>query len=287
MNKPAARIDQFFTLHAMRNDRWQVIADLARDWMSSGAKPAELLGLIDELAVVEEFHAIPGRPTVQRLRALVEAGDAQETARLARHVAEVLVIGRGSDLVEQWEAEEDAVASGIVPSVVAAGEAHRPYFEVLFVTAQEAPRWKALADQVRRLRRQGRPVRLRAGLRRFLRGRHLRHRAEPAPGGGGGGRQRAASVPARCAHHSRTPRADGCRHHSRFIRYRAGARHQAHAAGARPLHALGPQRGGDRRRSQGRLSCAASSTRSRSRWNCTCPSSRAWRRATRRPSSTT
>jgi arginine decarboxylase len=153
MNKPAARIDQFFTLHAMRNDRWQVIADLARDWVSSAIKPVELLTLIDELAVVEEFHAIPGHPTVQRLRALVEAGDAQESARLARHVAEVLVIGRGSDLVEQWEAEEDTVASGIVPSVVAAGEPHRPYFEVLFVTAQEAPRWKALADQVRRLRR--------------------------------------------------------------------------------------------------------------------------------------
>src|SRR6478609_7785440 len=114
MAKPAARIDQFFILHAMRNDRWQAITDLAREWAGGAGQPAELAPLVEELAVVEGFHAIPGARTVEKLRALVESGDAEDVARLARHVAEILMVGRGSDLVEQWEAQDDSLASGIV-----------------------------------------------------------------------------------------------------------------------------------------------------------------------------
>ncbi|WP_406857715.1 decarboxylase [Alsobacter sp. KACC 23698] len=153
MATAAPRIDQFFVLHATRNDRWQAVADQAREWCAGGQRPDGLVEAVDELAVLEQFHAIPGSPTVERLRGLIESGDSDEAARLARHVAEVLMLGRGSDLADEWEAEEDAVLADIVPSVVAPGEGRRPYFEVLYVTGQEEPRWKALRSQVRRLRR--------------------------------------------------------------------------------------------------------------------------------------
>lgn len=153
MATSAHRIDQFFVLHASRNDRWQTVAEHAREWRSGGERPSELGSSLEELAAVEQFFAIPGSPTVERLQGLVGSGEAQEAARLAQHISEVLTLGRGSELAEEWESDEDAVAADIVPSVVSPGESKRPYFEVLYVTAQEEPRWKALRSQVRRLRR--------------------------------------------------------------------------------------------------------------------------------------
>ncbi|GGH11213.1 decarboxylase [Alsobacter metallidurans] len=153
MAKTAPRIDQFFVLHATRNDRWQALADQARDWAQDGKLPEGLADAVDELVVIEQFHAIPGAAAVERLRGLVESGEAEEAARLARHVSEILMLGRGSDLADEWEADESAGAVDIMPSIVDPGETRRPYFEVLYVTAQEEPRWKALRGQVRRLRR--------------------------------------------------------------------------------------------------------------------------------------
>ena len=60
------RIDAFFILHAGRADSWRDVTNIASHWKAGTSKREELKTALADLAVLEEFHAVPG-PRIMRL----------------------------------------------------------------------------------------------------------------------------------------------------------------------------------------------------------------------------
>ncbi len=148
------RIDSFFILHAARADRWRAAADVADRWASGEGDRAAVKAALADVLIMEEFHAVPGAKIMRALDQRIEADDAAGTARAVRRISEVILVEADTantlERASEGEGQDDI---DFVPSVLGGGERGRPSFETLFVTAQPANRWPALADEMRRLRR--------------------------------------------------------------------------------------------------------------------------------------
>src|SRR3954454_23960148 len=150
------RIDQFLLMHSARLDNWRDITARAETWQAGEIDRAELDASITAMEAVEGYYAYPGPTLFAALRERIAANDAAGSARLARRFSNALLTrsyrARPSEWALHSERAVDEVADVLPPSLED-GETHRPYCEVLFVSAQPAARWPALAEEVRRLRR--------------------------------------------------------------------------------------------------------------------------------------
>ncbi len=154
--RPTARIDQFLLMHSARFDNWREITGLAEKWQAGAAQRADLDAAVAAMEAVEGYHAYPGPKLFALLRERIAANDADGAARLARRISNALMTRAYRERPSEWdphaEMDVDEVAD-VMPPGLEWSERRRPYCEVLFVSAQPAARWPALADEVRRLRR--------------------------------------------------------------------------------------------------------------------------------------
>ena len=152
----AQRIDQFLLMHSARLDNWREITGLAEKWQAGAAQRADLDAAVGAMEAVEGYHAYPGPKLFALLRERIAANDAGGAARLARRISNGLMTRAYRERPSEWdphaEMDVDEVAD-VMPPGLERSERRRPYCEVLFVSAQPAARWPALADEVRRLRR--------------------------------------------------------------------------------------------------------------------------------------
>lgn len=150
----APRIDQFFLLYATRSDAWRDVVAAAENWANGTSDRDAVRAALDEVAVLEEYHAFPGPHLMSSLRQRIEAGDSAGAALLTKRISEAILTHRDPVELHEWDAESrDGDLPDIVPSVLRRRGAQRPSFETLFVTAQLPSRWPALAEEVRGLRR--------------------------------------------------------------------------------------------------------------------------------------
>ena len=148
------RIDAFFVLHAARADRWRAAADVADQWANGTSNRAAVKAALADLVIMEGFHAVPGAGIMRALDQRIESDDAAGTARAVRRISEAILMNADTaNTLERVDEGDGGDAVDFVPSVLGGGERGRPSFETLFVTAQPASRWPALADEMRRLRR--------------------------------------------------------------------------------------------------------------------------------------
>src|SRR4051794_14598568 len=124
------------TVWQSRVDRWSSIADLAKQLSDAGTpaqagepRARELGGLLDLVAPVESYWAVPGARRVAELRELCDAADFETLATLAEPIARTVVGDPGS------------------------GGRDRPSFEVLLLADVPEEETEALALQLREFRR--------------------------------------------------------------------------------------------------------------------------------------
>jgi arginine decarboxylase len=150
------RIDQFLLMHSARLDNWREITALAETWQAGSIERAELDTAITAMEAVEGYYAYPGPTLFAALRERIAANDAATAARLARRVSNALLTRSYRAHPSEWDLHSERAAdevADVLPPGLEDGETRRPYCEVLFVSAQPAARWPALADEIRRLRR--------------------------------------------------------------------------------------------------------------------------------------
>src|SRR3954468_22301744 len=150
------RIDQFLLMHSARLDNWREITARAETWQAGEIDRAELDASITAVEPVEGYYAYPGPTLFAALRERIAANDAPSAARLARRFSNALLTRSYRARPSEWDLNSEAAADevpDVLPPGLEDGETHRPYCEVLFVSAQPAARWPALADEIRRLRR--------------------------------------------------------------------------------------------------------------------------------------
>ncbi len=156
MDDHRGRIDQFLLLHSARADRWREVTSLATDWTRGKSTRPALEAAMDAMAPLEEFHAYPGASLIGTLRERISGNDATGAATLARRISNALLTRSFRDRPGDWDVHEEMSAgevADILPPAVGERDARRPYFEVLYVNSQPAPRWPALAAEIRHLRR--------------------------------------------------------------------------------------------------------------------------------------
>ena len=277
----AIQIDRFFAGPGSRGDQWRSLVEIAE-----AGDRAKFDAALGQLAVTEAFHAYPGPQLLAALRN--NKSDTPAIAALARRILRTLLTGAYRQNAGEWDraggrerrhgrrAAADARPRGSTPALFRGPDRHRRARDAL---ARARHRMAPPAPPAG-------PVRLRAGLRRQLRGRVLRDHAQCEPRGG--------DHPGRLSVPLAPRRADPALA-DRGARPSARARTPARCASRRCSSACGPSststwcRAARSRRSpeaRRRRRCAACSMRWRSCSSCISRSSRACRRATRRRSST-
>ncbi|HEX7125241.1 MAG TPA: aminotransferase class I/II-fold pyridoxal phosphate-dependent enzyme [Thermodesulfobacteriota bacterium] len=152
------RIDHFFSVTEARLDRWRTLHMAARRWAAApqakAAREKTEQGLAD-LRPLEAFHAFPGPRLIEVLAERIAAGDATGAARLVQRISYALLSRTYRSDPGEWDVNEEMATGGTerLPPALDGGTAHRPYFEVLFVTPAPSQRWPAVGQEIRRLRR--------------------------------------------------------------------------------------------------------------------------------------
>ena len=240
---------------------------------------------------MEDFQAYPGARLLNAIEERVAGGDALGTARLVQRVSTALMSRSYRSDAGEWETRTTRPARSARCPPRSGEAAAKPYFEVLFVTPTPPSRWPAHVQQMRKLRRAQdefvyEPVFVGTFEDAAL-GVILNTNLEAVVIYDGFPYASSHDVPLlRSVLASRLSVEPG-RSRAERLRPEAGRRSEAAPARARRLPArrqASPTRSSPTPRPR---DCAASSTRSRSRWSSTSRSSPGWRSATRRRSSTT
>jgi arginine decarboxylase len=157
------RVDQFFTGTEARHDRWRSLLQQTRLWETSAGQDqskadtyrASVGKALEELSQWEDFYAYPGPGLLNLLKDRISSGDVVGSVRLARAISTAIVTHSYRANVGEWDKEEDAVGNLANRLPVSAEQkvAHRPYFEVLFVSPARQAMWKDLGSELRKLRR--------------------------------------------------------------------------------------------------------------------------------------
>jgi arginine decarboxylase len=159
VTKSELRIDHLFSIAAARTDRWSALNKSVRAW-AAGAKGPDARSLqaqcntaLEELRPLEDYHAYPGQRLLAALLDRVRGNDAVGSARLAQRITLALMNRSYRRDPGEWDLDDEP--GGTAPALPTSGgdPAHRPYFEVLFVTPTPQQRWATHGQQVRRLRR--------------------------------------------------------------------------------------------------------------------------------------
>ena len=150
------QIDKIFLFYSARADSWRDIAGAARAWAAGLTDEKPVRQVLADLEIPEQFHAFPGPAAIRSLKHCVEAGDTDGAATLSRRISEAILFD--TEAVDALESSADGKSARTplsrFPGAMDGAAAHRPYFEALFISEQPPERWPALADQLRRLRRQ-------------------------------------------------------------------------------------------------------------------------------------
>jgi arginine decarboxylase len=154
-------LDHFFSTSAARLDRWREVNAKAQAWAADvrAGKPqggrAEMEAALAELTALEDFYAFPGPRLMKSLAERVANDDALGVARLVRRLSGALLAESYRYDSGEWEVEDDAgdATPERVSTALGEGEAHRPYFETLFVTPAPAASRGKVAREIRALRR--------------------------------------------------------------------------------------------------------------------------------------
>lgn len=149
-----ALIETFFSPPGAREHRWRTLVDAAKAWASGSGRREAFEEALNETAVIEEFHAYPGRGLMAALRNRVNGDDAVGTAALVWRIATSLLTGSFRRHASDWDpyGEADAVPD-VMPPGLANGKKTQPYFETLIVTGAPVDRWPSIVTEWRRLRR--------------------------------------------------------------------------------------------------------------------------------------
>ena len=144
----AIDLQDFFSASEARLDRWQLLNTAAR-----AQHPVE--PLLAELEPLEACWAYPGPVLFAELRQLAAAGEPAALARLTERISRALLRGSYRHDPAVWQADDgEPPADAPAVAAAAAGESHRPYFEVLVVrdgiTPEQARRNR---EELRQLRR--------------------------------------------------------------------------------------------------------------------------------------
>jgi len=159
-------LSDLFSAAERRNDCWAQLAVLSRAWAAAVSRgqpadhlKAEVVELLDHASPMEAFWAYPGAHQLRALREHVAADDAGATARLVRELNAAMSSGAYRSDPAAWDPNVEANISvaDFMPPSLAPGERHRPYFEVLGVTASEPDHWERAAQEMRKLRRHDDP----------------------------------------------------------------------------------------------------------------------------------
>jgi arginine decarboxylase len=156
------QVDRFFTGTEARYDRWRGLLQQAREWEMSAkqgvagdANGARVVKSLEELRQWEDYYAYPGLALLNLLSERAASGDVTGTVRLARAISTAIITHSYRANVGEWEKEEEGLTS-LSDRLPVGGEqkaAHRPYFEVLFVSPARQALWRELGQELRRLRR--------------------------------------------------------------------------------------------------------------------------------------
>jgi arginine decarboxylase len=156
------RVDQFFTVAEARFDRWRTLLQAARTWeRGSDQKQSQqqtarssVLGTLQELRQWEDFFAYPGPGLLQTLTERIASNDSAGTVRLVQSISSALLTHSYRSNLGDWESEDAPInITKRLPGVGDEAAPHRPYFEVLAVSAARPSTWPDLAQEFRKLRR--------------------------------------------------------------------------------------------------------------------------------------
>lgn len=135
-NRPA--LGASYAAIRQRTDAWQRLKSYAARWHRLGeaaadALVAQLRADLAELARIESYWAYPGRRVVERMRTLLEAGEAEKLAQLVALVVRMLVSEAYRVYTEELSDDVDSEhVHAVYPDMVLD---ERPYFEILIVDA--------------------------------------------------------------------------------------------------------------------------------------------------------
>ena len=155
-------VQKGFSIPDLRHDLWAQLSVVASAWAAASGRGenaakfvAEARAALADLAPLEEFSAYPGLRLMRLLRESLEEGNATGFAHQARRINAALSSGAFRHEVAFWESadEGEAQVADYLPPTAEADEKHRPYFEVLSVTAVDPSRYEQLRHDIRRLRR--------------------------------------------------------------------------------------------------------------------------------------
>lgn len=148
-------IDHFFSAPSGRSDRWRDLHAAARSWSTGGSSRRAVEDALNELGVIEEFHAFPGAELLAALRNFLQNDDANAFLSLAKRVSIAIITANYKHDPKEWQSTDLSLAEpvDILPSSLGDAATFRPYFEMLAVTPAPAARWPHIAAEFRRLRR--------------------------------------------------------------------------------------------------------------------------------------
>lgn len=154
--KDARSIDHFFSAPSGRHDRWRDLHSIARSWAKGDAKRGAVEQALDDLGVLEEFHAFPGTELMTALRERLKNDDKPGFLALAKRISVDIITGNYKQDAGEWQAADLALPdpADLLPPSLGDSRTYRPYFELLTVTPAPASRWPHIAAEFRRLRRQ-------------------------------------------------------------------------------------------------------------------------------------
>ena len=153
-SRHTTRIDQFYVMHSARADHWREVLSAAEHWAQGTGTSKDVEKRLENLDVLEEFHAYPGMHVIRILRDRIANNDARAACALIRRISDAILTNSvAREIALDETGKEDDALPDLAPTSLGERTAHRPYFETLFVSNQPASRWPAIAAEIKRLRR--------------------------------------------------------------------------------------------------------------------------------------
>jgi arginine decarboxylase len=150
-----------FAAASSRDDQWRQLNALARSWANlpgkstSGDKLRKDCGdLLEQVSRLEHCWAYPGPKLIAAIGEALGDRDASAFARLVQKVSGALLSGDFRRDDSAWDPNDDGDETALdsaPPDITGMG--YKPYFEVLIVTPVDPRRWARSRDEMRRLRK--------------------------------------------------------------------------------------------------------------------------------------
>jgi len=148
-------IDHLFSLSGGRADRWRNLNAAARAWATDRGDQETVQAAFDELGVLEDYFAFPGKSLMATLAERIEEGSASGTADLVRRLSDSILTRSYKHNAAEWETAEllaDA-PSDLTSSNFGHAGGQRPYFEMLIVSPGGTAASDRQIKEIRKLRR--------------------------------------------------------------------------------------------------------------------------------------